>query len=99
MVWFYSLISALSDARSWLAHHAVGTCVCLFDALRLFQGLLAHNLHPVLIGIQNEGDVPHLTICQLLLELVACVFEALACRLDVIHGDGQVSEASWFGVA
>lgn len=53
-----------------------------------------HDLDPVAIRIQDEGDMPHLAIGRLLLEVDPEVLEAFASGLDVIHCDGDVAEAA-----
>ena len=46
------------------------------------------------VGIEDEGDVPHLAVGELLLELDAQTLEAGAGGLDVVDGDGDVAEAA-----
>ena len=51
------------------------------------------------IRVQNEGDVPHLSITRPLLKLYAQFLEALACLFNIVDGDRDMSESlSWFRV-
>lgn len=54
----------------------------------------ADDLHPVPIGVLGEGNVPHATLGKLLLEGVAGILDALAGGLDVVDGDGEVTEST-----
>lgn len=76
------------------SHHAVGARVSLSDALRLLNGLLANDFHPVSIGIQDKGNVPHAPIRQLLLKLVTGILDALAGGLQVVNADAGMAEAA-----
>ena len=44
------------------------------------------------IGIENEGDVPHLAVRESLLEGYVELLESLTGLLDVVHHDGDVTE-------
>ena len=46
------------------------------------------------IRIEDEGNVLHLAVRELLLELDAVALKVCACGLDVVDGDGDVSEAA-----
>ena len=52
------------------------------------------DFDPVPVGIEREGDVSHPAVCKLLLEFVACGFDAGAGGLDVVDGDANVAEAT-----
>lgn len=65
-------------------HHAICARVSLLHALGFLQGLLANHLHPVAVGVQDKRNVAHAPVSKLLLELVACIFEALARGLEVV---------------
>ena len=44
------------------------------------------------VGIENEGNVPHLAVRESLLEGYVELLESLAGVLDVVHHDGDVTE-------
>lgn len=67
----------------------VGSCI-LVD---LLDRRLGDDLDPISIRIQNESNSLHTTIRKLLLELVSLVFQSLACRVDVVYTDTEMSEA------
>ena len=46
------------------------------------------------IGVEDEGDVLHLPVSELLLEADAKLLKACAGGLDVVDGDGDVAEAA-----
>lgn len=46
------------------------------------------------IGIQDEGDVPHLAISETLFERNSEAFKARTRLLDVFHGNSNVAETS-----
>lgn len=52
------------------------------------------ELDPVSIGVLRERNVSHAAFGQLLLERVSGILDSLAGRLDVVHGDGNVSEST-----
>jgi len=62
--------------------------------LGLLYGLLANNLYPVIIWIENECDMAHPTVGKLLLEPIAGILNPLTCRLEVIHADTSMTETS-----
>jgi hypothetical protein len=72
---------------------AVGGGIGGGDILGLFHGFLANDLDPVAIWIEGEGNTPHAPVGQFLLKLVAGVFNTLACGLDVIDADADMTEA------
>jgi len=81
------------------SHHSVCACICVRLFLCLFDWLLTNDLNPISIRVQDKGDTPHTPIRELLLELVALVFQSLACCLDIVDADSQVTEALvWFCV-
>lgn len=51
------------------------------------------DLHPVPVRVLGESNVSHATLGQLLLEGVACILDALAGGLNVVHRDSDVAEA------
>lgn len=65
-------------------HHAIRARVSLLHALGFLQGLLANHLDPVAIRVQDKRNVAHAAVGKFLLELVACIFEALTCGLEVV---------------
>ena len=46
------------------------------------------------IRIEDEGNVLHLAVRELLLELDAVALKVCACGLDVVDGDGDVAKAA-----
>ena len=46
------------------------------------------------IGVEDEGNVLHLAVGELLLEADAQALEACAGLLDIVDGDGDVAEAA-----
>lgn len=63
-----------------------GSCEILITA--------TNDFHPVAIGVLDEGNVPHATICELLLEGVPRILESFAGHLNVVNGHGQVTESA-----
>ncbi len=55
---------------------------------------LRDDLDPVSVRIERKGDMLHASVGELLLELITRILDALACRLDVVDGDTDVSEAA-----
>jgi hypothetical protein len=58
-----------------------------------------NDLDPVSIGIQNEGNVLHSTLVQLLLELDANLVEPLTGSLNVVNSNSQMAKALGLGVS
>lgn len=99
MVWFWGLCQRNREfeahVHGWYnTHHRVSADVRLSYVLGLLDWLLADNLHPVIIRVQDECNVAHPTVCQLLLEPVASVLDPLARRLDIINADTGMAETS-----
>lgn len=62
--------------------------------------LTTDDFHPVSIGVLDESNVSHATVRKLLLERVPRILKSFAGHLDVVDGDGQVTESTvWFCVA
>ena len=79
---------------------AVGIGVRGLDVRRFLHVVGRDDLHPVAVRVERERDVAHAAVGQLLLELVAGVFDARAGCLDVVDADADVAEAAvGFGVA
>lgn len=76
------------------SYHAICGNVGLLDLGGLLNGLLADDFTPVTIGVKNKGNVSHTAVGKLLLELVACILNALARCLNVVDTDAGVSEAT-----
>lgn len=75
------------------------TCALLYScclALGLGSG---DDFDPVVIRIQDECNVFHLTIRQFLLKLDAELFKPIARLMDVVDGDAQVAETLGFLVS
>ncbi len=80
--------------------HTVGGGVAVLDAFGVFGFVVGDDLDPVAVRVKGEGYVVHAPLGELLLELVAGVFDALAGGLDVVYGDADVTEsAARVGVA
>lgn len=76
------------------SYHAIGSDVSLLDAGSLLKGLLSNNLNPVSIGVQSKSNVVHSSLGQLLLELVAGIFDALTSGLEVVDGNAGVAKSA-----
>lgn len=76
------------------AYHAVGSGTGLPDFRSLLNRLLANDLNPVSIRVKDEGNVPHASICQLLLEFVTGFLDTLARSLDVVDADAGMAETT-----
>lgn len=76
------------------AYHAVGGNISLLDLGSLLEWLLANDLAPVTIGVEDKGNVPHATVRQLLLERVTAILDALAGGLEVVNADAGVTETA-----
>jgi len=66
----------------------------------LYLGAVSEDLDPVVVWVEDEGNVTHLAIFGPLLELDAHVVETLARGLEIVDGDADVAEtASWLFVS
>jgi len=65
-----------------------------------FLGLLwtfaasRHDLNPIVVWIQDESNMSHLSVARLLLEFDAKAFEAIASFLDIVHAYSDMSKSS-----
>jgi hypothetical protein len=72
----------------------------MLSFLGFFQRPLSDDFDPVAVGVQNERNVAHTTVCELFLKLAACILKSLTCSLDIVNRDTDVAEALvWVGVA
>lgn len=60
---------------------------------------MTHHFDPIPIRIQNERNMLHPPVRQLLLERHAELLEPLAGGVHVVDGDGDVAESARFFVA
>lgn len=88
---FFSFVLRLREHLG-KSYHAVGRNISLCDIFRLTIVVARNNLDPVLIGVQDKGDIPHPAIGQLLLEWIPSVLDTLAGSLDVIDTDTGVTK-------
>lgn len=72
----------------------VGGRIGLLYSFGIFHLVIRDDFDPVIVWVKSECYMPHSTVGELLLELVAGVFDALARGLDVIDGDAEVAETA-----
>jgi hypothetical protein len=74
-------------------YHAICACVSVLDVLRLLNWVLPDDFNPITVRVQNEGDMAHASIGELLLELVTRILEPRAGSLYVIYRHAEMPEA------
>lgn len=58
-----------------------------------------YHLNPVPIRVQDESDFFHLPVREALFKRNAEPLEACASGRDIVHGDRNVTESFWVGIA
>jgi len=86
------MVSKAKTIRAKSTDHSVSRGVCSFDIFGLLKRALAYDFDPISVRIQSESNVPHSTICQLLLELVTGILDPLTSSLNVVYTDASMSK-------